>query len=174
MKWTTCLGATLLVTPIVSHATIYLTNEQVKQVIFPNQMLVKENIQLTPEKIKQLKQISGINSALKTDQIYKTKEGDWLIIDQVIGKHEMITYAVGIHANGSIKQIEVMEYTETYGDQVRNASWRDQFVGKTSNSALTLGKDIKNISGATLSSKHLTDGVHRAMALYAMELKSLK
>ncbi|SDB85313.1 FMN-binding protein [Acinetobacter boissieri] len=174
MKWTTSLGTALLITPIVSHATIYLTTEQVKQVIFPNQMLIKENIQLKPEQIKQLKQISGIDSALKTDQIFKTKEGDWLIIDQVIGKHEMITYAVGIHANGSIKQIEVMQYTETYGDQVRNASWRDQFVGKTASSALTLGKDIKNISGATLSSKHLTDGVHRAMALYAMELKSLK
>ncbi|MBF7682124.1 FMN-binding protein [Acinetobacter sp. B5B] len=174
MKWTTCLGTALLVTPIVSHATIYLTTDQVKQVIFPNQMLVKEDLHLKPEQLKQLRQISGIDSALKTDQIYKTKEGDWLVIDQVIGKHEMITYAVGIHSNGSIKQIEVMQYTETYGDQVRNASWRDQFIGKTANSALTLGKDIKNISGATLSSKHLTDGVHRAMALYAMELKSLK
>lgn len=172
MKWTTGLGAALLVTPIVCHATVYLNNEQVKQVIFPGQTFTKQNIQLNPVQIKLLKEKSGISSALKTDQIYKTKAGDWLIIDQVIGKHEMITYAVGIHADGHIKQIEIMEYTETYGDQVRNASWRDQFVGKNPTSALTLGKDIKNISGATLSSKHLTDGVHRAVALYDMELKN--
>ncbi|MBF7689614.1 FMN-binding protein [Acinetobacter pollinis] len=174
MKWTSVVGATLFVTPLVSHATTYLTAEQVKQVIFPHQLLTQQNIQLTKDQEKKLKEVSGITSPLKTDQIFKTKEGDWLVIDQVLGKHEMITYAVGINAKGAVKQIEIMEYTETYGSQVRNASWREQFVGKTSSSAITLGKDIQNISGATLSSKHITDGVHRIMGLYAMELKSLK
>jgi len=33
-------------------------------------------------------------------------------------------------------------------------------------SALTVGQDIRNISGATLSSQHVTQGVKRVLAAY--------
>jgi hypothetical protein len=36
---------------------------------------------------------------------------------------------------------------------------------------LKLKKDIQNISGATLSCKHLTDGVKRVMVMYELALK---
>ena len=54
---------------------------------------------------------------------------------------------------------------------MRNAAWRAQFVGKNANSPLQLNVDIKNISGATLSSKHITDGVKRILQKYASSLK---
>jgi Na+-transporting NADH:ubiquinone oxidoreductase subunit NqrC len=64
-----------------------------------------------------------------------------------------------------------MDYRETYGGEIRNEKWRNQFVGKTSNSTLKLDKDIKNISGATLSCRHITDGVKRLLAFYDVALK---
>ena len=43
----------------------------------------------------------------------------------------LITYAVGLNTNGSVKQIEVMDYRETYGGQIRNeATGGPQWVGK--------------------------------------------
>jgi len=66
-----------------------------------------------------------------------------------------------------------LEYNESYGGQVRDESWRQQFVGKTSSSPLALNKDIKNISGATLSSRHVTDGVKRILQFHDLVLKSL-
>jgi Na+-translocating ferredoxin:NAD+ oxidoreductase RnfG subunit len=44
-------------------------------------------------------------------------------------------------------------------------------VGKTSQSPLKLDRDIKNISGATLSCRHVTDGVKRLLAFYEVALK---
>jgi Na+-translocating ferredoxin:NAD+ oxidoreductase RnfG subunit len=79
--------------------------------------------------------------------------------------------AVGINANGTVKQIEIMDYRESYGYEVRDAAWRAQFVGKSANSPLQLDADIKNISGATLSSKHVTDGVKRILQKYGSSLK---
>ena len=64
-----------------------------------------------------------------------------------------------------------MEYNESYGYDVRNATWRSQFVGKSAGSPLQLDADIKNISGATLSSKHVTDGVKRVLQKYEATLK---
>jgi Na+-translocating ferredoxin:NAD+ oxidoreductase RnfG subunit len=84
----------------------------------------------------------------------------------------MITYAVGIAPNGSVQGIEILEYVESYGYEVAEDNWRKQFVGKTAEDPLKLKKDIQNISGATLSCKHLTDGVKRVMVMYDLALKA--
>lgn len=85
----------------------------------------------------------------------------------------MITYAVALTAKGAVKQVEILEYNESYGGQVRDAAWRQQFVGKTLSSPVALNKDIKNISGATLSSKHVTDGVKRILQFHHLVLATL-
>jgi len=50
---------------------------------------------------------------------------------------------------------------------VRMAPWRKQFLGKTARDPVALNQDIKNISGATLSCRHLTEGVNRLLKVYA-------
>ena len=150
MKWTPCLAAPaaiMLMAP--AAATTYLTVEQAQQAIFPGAAF-------SP---------SGQPGA------FRTSNGSYVIVDRVIGKHEYIKFAVGINANGTIKQIEILEYSESYGYEVREAGWRSQFVGKSAASALQLNADIRNISGATLSSRHLTEGVKRIMLAYQSSLK---
>jgi Na+-transporting NADH:ubiquinone oxidoreductase subunit NqrC len=88
----------------------------------------------------------------------------------VIGKHEFITYALALGADGTVRGVEILEYRESYGGEIRNPKWRQQFVGKRPGSQLRLDKDIKNISGATLSSRHVTDGVRRLLVTYQMLL----
>ena len=84
----------------------------------------------------------------------------------MIGKHEYMTYAVGINPDGTLRQFQIVEYREAYGYQVRELKWRDQFVGKTIADKLEVGADIANISGATLSCRHLTDGIKQLLALH--------
>jgi hypothetical protein len=55
---------------------------------------------------------------------------------------------------------------------VAEANWRKQFVGKTAADPIKLNQDIQNIGGATLSCKHLTDGVKRVAVLYEVALKN--
>ena len=73
-----------------------------------------------------------------------------------------------MNANGAVKQIEVMDYRENYGSAVRDETWRKQFTGKKPGAKLKLDDDIKNISGATLSCRHITDGVRRLLATYEL------
>jgi hypothetical protein len=88
------------------------------------------------------------------------------VIDHVIGKHLYIDYAVALTPNGQVHRIDILQYRESYGGEVRSESWLGQFVGKTSGSPLKVGGDIRNISGATLSSLHVTEGVKRILAAY--------
>jgi Na+-translocating ferredoxin:NAD+ oxidoreductase RnfG subunit len=105
-------------------------------------------------------------------QAWKSADGGYFIVDEAIGKHEYFTIALGLNADSSVKQIEILDYKESYGYEVRNEAWRKQFTGKTATASLKLGDDIKNISGATLSCRHVTDAIKRLLTTYDIALKS--
>jgi Na+-translocating ferredoxin:NAD+ oxidoreductase RnfG subunit len=89
-----------------------------------------------------------------------------VVLDHVIGKHLYIDYIVALDTSGRVKRVDILTYRESYGGEVRDSSWLGQFVGKGNGSALNVGSDIRNISGATLSSLHVTEGVKRVLATY--------
>ena len=92
----------------------------------------------------------------------------WFVLDSVIGKHEYIDYAVALSDKGSVKAIEILVYREGYGDAVVNPRWRAQFYDKDPSRLLTHGKEIMNISGATLSCRHITDGINRLTKMWEL------
>jgi hypothetical protein len=98
-------------------------------------------------------------------RVWKATGGGVFVLDHVIGKHLYIDYAVSIQG-GRVHRVDILAYRESYGGEVRSPSWLAQFVGKTSASPLQVGSDIRNISGATLSSLHVTEGVKRVLAAY--------
>jgi hypothetical protein len=161
-----------LAMPAGVHATVYLTVEQAQRAMFPRQALTPAFRQLQPAEIAAIKRASGVAPLSRDLRAWRAPDGDWFIVDRVVGKHEFITYAVALTRDGVVRNVEILEYRETYGGEVRNAAWRQQFVGKRFGSPLQLGKDIKNISGATLSSRHVTDGVRRLVATWEVVLKN--
>jgi len=94
-----------------------------------------------------------------------------VVVDHVIGKHLYIDYAVALAPGGRVQRVEILAYRESYGGEIRSASWLAQFVGKTGGSALKVGSDIRNISGATLSCAHVTEGVKRIVAAYGSRVR---
>ncbi|MFI4952618.1 MAG: FMN-binding protein [Burkholderiales bacterium] len=88
--------------------------------------------------------------------------------DAVIGKQEYIGYALALDAAGRVLRLDILEYRETHGWEIRNERWRAQFTGKTAADPVEVSRDIGNISGATLSCRHVTDGVRRLLALNAL------
>ena len=154
-----------------SYGATYLTVEQAQQAIFPGEKLSQSFINLTNQQVQEIERRSDTNVRRKQVQLWKSANGGFFIVDEVVGKHEYITFAAGLNPDGTVKQIEIMTYRESYGYEIRNADWRAQFVGKNSSAPLKLDKDIKNISGATLSCRHITEGVKRILATYEVALK---
>lgn len=154
-----------------SYGATYLTVEQAQQAIFPGEKLSQSFINLSNQQVQEIERRSDTNVRRKQVQLWKSANGGFFIVDEVVGKHEYITYAAGLNPDGTVKQIEIMTYRESYGYEIRNADWRAQFVGKNSSAPLKLDKDIKNISGATLSCRHITEGVKRILATYEVALK---
>lgn len=165
------IGLATLSAPMVAHAKIYISIEQAQKQLFPNQSLTKYPLIITDNLQEKMRSASSIRHPFQGDRIWKTADGGWFVVDEVVGKHEMITYAVALSPTGSVTGIEILEYVESYGYEVAEAQWRKQFLGKTASDPIKLNQDIQNISGATLSCKHLTNGVKRVAVLYDLTLK---
>jgi Na+-translocating ferredoxin:NAD+ oxidoreductase RnfG subunit len=144
-----------------AYAEIYLTPEQAQKTLYPGAALSAMPLELTEAQQKLIEEKSGVRVRTAKVRLWKSPEGGWFVVDDVLGKHEFITFAAAFKADGSIAGVEILEYRETYGHEIKQAAWRAQFTGKTVQNALKLDEDIKNISGATLSCRHLTDGLKR-------------
>src|SRR3984893_5078673 len=108
-------------------------------------------------------------SVVQADRIWRAEAGGrvvgFFIFDRVIGKHLYIDYSVALDPSGRIRQVDILQYRESYGGEIRSPSWLAQLVRQTNSSQLQVGSDVRNISGATLSSHHVTEGVKRIMAI---------
>jgi hypothetical protein len=154
------------------YATTYLSVEQAQQLIFPGATLVAAPLALTAAQQADLARAAGPGPAHRDWRVWRVEGGGFLVVDDVIGKHELISYAVGLDASGSIRQVEILAYREAYGFEIRNERWRRQFVGRRPGTRLRMDHEIQNISGATLSCTHLTDGINRILALYDVALRN--
>ncbi len=153
------------------YATTYLSVEQAQAAIFPHARLIPAPVTLTSAQRAAIEKASGVPVRSAEVRAWRVDGGGWFIVDEVIGKHEFITYAAGIGDDGAVRGVEIMDYRENYGGDVRNAKWCAQFRGKTAAAPLRLDQDIKNISGATLSSRHITEGVKRLLVTYDLVLR---
>jgi len=148
-KWIdlTAPAAVLVSVSSAAHAVQYLTIAEAQRHAFP----------------------SASFTVVQADRIWRAEAGGrvlgFFIFDRVIGKHLYIDYALALDAGGRIREVEILQYRESYGGEIRSPSWLAQFVGKTGASPLQVGSDIRNISGATLSSHHVTEGIKRIMAI---------
>jgi Na+-translocating ferredoxin:NAD+ oxidoreductase RnfG subunit len=164
------IPAAALTIAVPVKAAVYLTVEQAQAALFPGESFTQDFRTLTSAQADAIESASDVNVRDKEIKAWRTSSGGWFIVDEVVGKHDFIPIALAIDAKGAVKGVEVLEYREAYGDQVRNADWRAQFTGKTKGSKLKLTKDIENISGATLSCRHITDGVKRLLVTHALVL----
>ena len=164
MRWLAPLPA-LIAAPALAES--YLTLEQAQAQMFPGELLNPLAVTLSKAQAKAIQDASGVKVRTATLKVWRASGGGWFFLDQVLGKHEFITYALALDASGAVRAIEVLEYRETYGGGVREAKWRAQFVGKRASTPLEHGTDIANISGGTLSARHMTDGVKRLLATHA-------
>lgn len=171
------MNARLLLLPLAplavatpAWATTYLSVEQAQALMFPGTLLTPDFITLSDVQAQAIEKAAGSKLSNRNLRAWRAPDGGWFLVDGVIGKHELIGYAVALSADGTLRRVEILDYRESYGGEVRLPAWRQQFVGKKAGDAVTLDDDIKNISGATLSCRHVTEGVRRLLATYAVVL----
>lgn len=157
------------VRPAAAQAT-YFTARGVLADFFPkSQSVTFQRFELNTEQRAQLARRLGYELQKPAYTIYIAKTGEaidgYAVLDEEMGQHQPITFAVKLSAQGLVQRQEIMVYRERFGDEVRDSRFRQQFIGKDVSSALRPGEEIIAVSGATISSRAMAIGVRRALVL---------
>ena len=176
LRWLPLTGAAAVAALVVTapaRAAQYATVDEAAKRSFPDATSFRETtLQLSAVDARAVANATGLAPRAAPLRAMVALGGDRplgvVVIDAVIGKFEMIDFAVGIAADGKIRNVEILTYRESHGYEVRLPAWRKQFVGKGKTDKLRVDEDINNISGATMSATHVTDGVRRIVATVDM------
>ena len=152
LRWTAPVAAvTSIAAP--AYAAQYMSVEEAQKHAFPNASFTE----------------------VQAGRVWKAQGGGgaagYFYYDHVVGKHLLIDYTVAVGSDGRVRRVDILNYRESYGGEVHDASWLAQFVGKSSQSDVRVNADIRNISGATLSSTHLAEGVKKVLMYHASHFR---
>lgn len=167
------LPAAVLAAP--AHGAGFMSVAQVQAMLFPGaKSFTEQNLTFSEAQRERIKALSGLRQRWEQQKVWRAERDGvvlgWFIVDEVIGKHEFITYATAIGIDGKVLGIDILDYRETHGGQVRDAAWRKQFAGKSLADPFRLDEDVPNISGATLSCRNVLDGVKRLLVVHKLFL----
>lgn len=100
------------------------------------------------------------------DQIYKAGEEGFVVqVTPTSGFSGAITMMVGISADGAITGISIINHAETsgLGSNATKPEWQAQFEGTTDEVKVDKdGGSIQSITGSTITSRAVCDGVNAA------------
>ena len=127
-----------------AFAVQYLNIEQAQKQFFPQaDSFAASPLQLTDAQKTFVERAAGVRMRYVKQPVWKALENGkhvgWVVQDEVFGKHEFITYAVALDTAGTVLGVEILDYRETHGREIRNANWRAQFHGKKARRAAASG-----------------------------------
>src|SRR5258705_12621561 len=74
-------------------ATVYLSIAQAQQLMFPGATLTPEFRELTREQVSAIEEASGVDVRNRKVQIWRVSTGGGFIADEVVGKHEFLSFS---------------------------------------------------------------------------------
>ena len=167
-------SALSLSSPVLTadRVDVYLSLEEAPKVMFPDADRVERKDVASDESLRaRMKQRIGRMkpsiwepfyvsfTAYKQEQVI-----GYAVVCEEIGKHRPITFIVATTPDLVVKDVSVMMYREPIGGEVRHQAFLKQFPRKNLEDPIAARRDIKNISGATLSVRAMSLGVRKALA----------
>lgn len=112
---------------------------------------------------------TGIDTiVVERNVVLRIRHGDSVLgfaqVRNVKGKDQPITVLIAVDPLARLKDVDVLVYREPYGGEVAYESWRRQFRGKAAADSLRVGREIRSISGATISVNAVTGAVRKTLA----------
>ncbi len=155
-------------------ASTYLSQPQAIQTAFPTAGVERKTVFLTPEQIKQIESLSGskVDSSIVTYYVARSSAGleGTAFFDRRLVRTLPVVYMAVVKPSGAIDRVELLSFEEP-DDFLPPARWLKLYRDRVLNNDLTLGRGIPHITGASLSSQAMNDGVRQILATYQVAVK---
>ena len=145
-----------------------ITREEALTSAFPGAQIRSEVLFLTEAEQKEAEKTSGakITTLLvaKSEAFQNNKSVGRAYLDTHVVRTKKESLLVILNTDGTLKRVEVVAFLEP-PEYMPSDRWYRQFDGKQLNENLKLDRDIRAVTGATLTAKATTEAVRRVMAI---------
>jgi len=161
---TVCLWAFMVVPALALNVS---TKEEALRVVFKgSDKIVKKKILLSGPQKREIGKLSRQKITEKRIIFYVGMKGGsptgYALIESQKNRSWSISYLTLLNPDGTVKDVEVLNYEGARIWSVQYESWLQQFFGKDANSDFTPSA----ITGATVSARTIAQGVNKAAAAY--------
>jgi Na+-translocating ferredoxin:NAD+ oxidoreductase RnfG subunit len=165
-----CVALIVGATAMPAMAVRYLTQEEALRVAIPEAQTIRtEPVQLTPGQQQRVRHkvdhpVDDDTFIFHIGERHNQINGYAYITDKK-GRHRPITFVVGLKPDCRVRDVAIMIYREPRGYEVKAKRFLRQYHNKTIDDPIEVNRDIKNISGATISAHSVSAGVREAVAI---------
>ena len=167
-------GAWLVLGPagLAAQEGVFLTADEASRQLFPDATAIEPRTLLATRALQQrIIDLLGRPPSFweESYRIVTITRADavagFVVVVEEIGKHRPITFAVGVRQDGKVRDMAVLAYREAYGGEIKDKRFLSQYRDKGLGDLLLPYRDIRNISGATLSVQATGRAARKAIAV---------
>jgi Na+-translocating ferredoxin:NAD+ oxidoreductase RnfG subunit len=153
-------------------ATVLITVEEALEQAFPGAITERETLFLSDDQRNTAEKKSGseVASYLATRYVAKNEKGavlGWAYLDTHRVRTLPETLMVVLGADGAVRRVEVVTFREPV-EYMPREGWYAQYKGQELDDDLALKRDIRPVTGATLTARATTEAVRRVLAIHAV------
>ena len=150
-------------------AAVFHSQKEALEQVFPDAEIRERTWVLSSEQVGQIEKLARSKLESQIVTLHSGWKGDELLGYAFIEVHTVRTKAeafmVVIDPDGVVKSVMILAFHEPL-DDLPTDRWYTQFGGKTLADGLRVGRDLHGVLGATLSTRAVSAGVRRALAIY--------
>jgi hypothetical protein len=156
-------------------ATVLVTLDDALKLAFPDAETARETLFLSDEERSEIEALCGqeLSGGLATRFVARSDQGEILgyaYVDTHVVRTLPETVLVVIDPSGAVRRVEVVSFREPL-DYVPREGWYRQFDGEELDDDLQLKRDIRPVTGATLTARATADAVRRVLAIHQVAKK---
>jgi hypothetical protein len=152
----------------------YLSAPQAVQAAFPTYQVERKTVFLTSPQIQQIEQLSRTKLDSRIFSYYVARSSSGIagiaFFDRRMVRTLPVTYMAVLNASGTVSYVDVLSFEEPddYAPPVR---WLALYKNRGLDDQLAIGRGIPHITGASLTSQAMNDGVRMILSLYQVAVK---
>ncbi|MCK5709059.1 MAG: FMN-binding protein [Deltaproteobacteria bacterium] len=153
-----------------SESKVFMKRDEALETAFPQAVKIeKKEIFLSSDQSQEIESLANSKNESKLYILYEAKNGEKTLGYAIIDTHSLRTKTETvmfvINPDGSLRQMEILAFFEPQ-DYQPGENWMELFEDKDLDDTLKLGKDIPNITGATITANSLSQATRRILAVF--------
>jgi hypothetical protein len=150
-------------------ATVLITVEEALGLAFPDAVTTRETLFLTEQQLARVEKAAGDRPASAMVTRYVAVRDGATVGFAYLDTHRVRTLpetlVVVLEATGEVRRVEIAVFREPL-EYVPRRGWYEQFEGEMLSEGLALKRNIRPVTGATLTARATTEAVRRVLAIH--------